>query len=345
MVQYNVLKREMDSSQQLYTTMLTRAKEAAVSEKLEVSNIRIVDAAKPPGSPYKPKLGKDLLMSALFALFLGVAVSFLLEYLDASIRTAEEVSTYLNLPFLGYIPSVIADAKTESERDLLCFQKPKSTITESYRALRTSILFASPEDKPLKSILITSALPEEGKSFIASNLAIIFAQVNERVILLDVDMRRPSTHKSFNLEQKAGGLSNFLTGAVELEKIIRPTPVPNLSIIPSGTIPPNPSELLTSAKVKLLFDELKTRFDRVIMDSPPILSVADSSLLSNVVDGVVLVVKGGFTRLEAAIKAKEKILAAKGRIIGALVNNIEPEKEDRYYYYHYYYSQDYLKPK
>jgi len=344
MVEYNMLRKEADTNQQLYTSLLQRAKETGVSEKIEFSNIRIVDAAKPPDVPFKPKKSRDLVLSIFLALFGGFGVAFFLEYLDSTIRTAEDVSHYLTLPFLGYIPAAHKEAKTDQERGLLCFHNPHSTTTESFRAVRTSVLFASPEDKPLKLIMITAAFPREGKSFFSSNLATIFSQVNEKIVVIDVDMRRPRLNKTFNLDIKPG-LSNYLIGNVDLNSIIKPTTIPNLSIITSGTIPPNPSELLTSNKIRTLLEELKTKFDRIILDSPPILSAPDSSLLANVVDGVILVVKGASTRLEVVVKAKEKILEARGRIIGVVVNNIQPEREDRYYYYHYYYNQDEKKQK
>lgn len=335
MVQYRLLKKEVESNQELYTSMLTRSKETGVTEKIETSPIRIVDTAEPPAAPFKPQKRKTILTSIMFSLFCGVAFSLFLEYLDSSIRTAEDVSNYINLPFLGYIPSGDKEAKTDIEKNLICLKKPQSIISEAYRAIRTSILFASPEDKPLKVILITSSLPAEGKTFFSTNLSFIFSQINERIIFVDTDMRRPKMHKSFNLDPKPG-LSNFLTGNVELAEIIKATSVSNLSIITSGTIPPNPSELLSSVKLRALFEDLRSRYDRIILDSPPILSVTDTFLLANLVDGVILVVKGVSTRLEAVIRAKQKIIEAKGKIIGVVVNNIEPEKEDSYYYYHYY---------
>ena len=337
MVQYNILKREVDSNQQIYVSMLAMAKETGVSEKLEVSSIYVIDAARPPGAPFKPQTKRDVLLSVVIALFCGLGFAFVLEYLDASIRTAEDVRIYLDLPFLGYVPSV-TEARSDTEKALVVHQHPTSVITESFRAVRTSILFAFPQDRPLKTILVTAAVPEEGKSFFSANLSQVFSQLNERVILIDIDMRKPKLYKSFGLEQK-NGLSNFLAGSVAMDAIIKPTLIKNLSLITSGTIPPNPSELLSSGKIHSLLDELKTKFDRIIVDSPPILSVADASLLANMVDGVVLVLKGGSTRMEAVVKAKEKILEAKGKIIGVVVNNISPQKEDRYYYYHYYYSE------
>lgn len=339
MVQYNLLKKDVESNQQLYTSMLTQAKETGVSEKIEASSISVVDFAKPPDAPYKPKKIQILLISVVLAIFSGIGLVFFVEYLDSSIRTAEDVSNYLNLPFLGYLPSVLKEAKTDSERALISFQKPQSTITESYRSVRTSILFAYPEDKPLKTILVTSSIPGEGKTFAACNLAIVFAQMNERVLLIDIDMRRPKVYKSFHADQK-NGMSDFLAGTIDLEKIIKPTEIRNLSLITSGTIPPNPSELLSSAKIRTFFEQIKTRYDRIIVDSPPVLNVADTSILANIADGIILVIKGASTRLEGVNRAKDKILQSKGRIIGAIVNNIMPEKEDRYYYYHYYYSEE-----
>jgi tyrosine-protein kinase Etk/Wzc len=344
MIQYNFLKKEAEANQQVYSSILTRAKETGLSD-VESSTIRIIDSAKPSEFPFKPKKRQSILMAILFSLFSGIGLAVLLEYLDSSIRTAEDVSNYLNLPFLGYIPSInIQDGKNESEKALICYQKTTNPTIESYRALRTSILFSSPEDKPLKTILITSSLPGEGKSFIATNLASIFSQVNERVVLIDVDMRRPKLYKLFNIDQKPG-LSAFLTGNVSLEEIIRMTPFNNLSIITSGAIPPNPSELLSSGKIRALLEDLKLKFDRIIIDSPPALNVADTHLLASNVDGVVLVVKGASTRFEAVVGAKNKILESKGKLIGAVVNNINPVKEDRYYYYQYYYTEDKDKVK
>lgn len=343
LVQYNLLKKDAESNQQLYTSLLTRAKETTVSEQIEASSIRVVDAANPPEKPFKPKKAQSILISIFMAILTGIGGAFFLEYLDSTIRTAEDVNVYLNMPFLGYIPKTDKETRSDLDRDLVAYQKPKSVVTESYRAIRTSILFASPEDKPLKIILVTSSFPQEGKSFFTVNLSTVFSQVNERVVLLDLDMRRPRLNKVFKVELK-NGLTNFLIGTASLEQIIKPTFVTNLSIITAGDIPPNPSELLTSSKIKTLFEELKSKFDRVIVDSPPILGAADTSLLANITDGVILVIKGGSTHMQAALRAKEKVTEARGRILGVVVNNIEPEKEDRYYYYYYYYTEEGKKP-
>ena len=187
--------------------------------------------------------------------------------------------------------------------------------------------------------MVTSSLPQEGKSFISANLSQAFCQMNERIVLIDMDMRRPKTHKAFNFDLKPG-LSDFLAGSLTSDAIIRKTLVSNLSVITAGTIPPNPSELLLSGKIHVLLDELRAKYDRIIIDSPPVLSVPDTSILASIADGAVLVIRGAYTRLEAVVKAKQKILESKGKIIGVIVNNIRPEKEDSYYYYHYYYAEE-----
>jgi len=339
MVQYNLLKKEVDSNQQLYTILLTRSKETDITDKIEETPITIIDPARPPVAPYKPNTKKDVTRAIGIALILGVGFVFFLEYLDSTIRTSEDVSFYLGLPFLGYIPTTGKEAVTDQDRMLLCSQKPKSLITEAYRAVRTSLLFAFPEDKPLKTVMITSALPQEGKSFITTNLSQVFSQMNERIILIDIDMRRPKVHKAFGFELKPG-LSDFLTGNISAEAIIRKTSIANLSVITAGTIPPNPSELLLSGKIRVLLDDLKTKYDRILIDSPPILSVPDTLILSNIADATVLIVRGAHTRMEAAVKAKQKLVESKGKIVGVIINNIRPEKEDSYYYYHYYYTDE-----
>jgi len=344
MVQYNLLKKESDSVQSLYTSMLSRAKETDISEKISASSIRVIDSAKPAESPYKPKKLRDIVIAVLFSLFSGVGLAFLMEFFDSSIRTSDDVTTYINLPFLGYIPSTEKEIKTDAQKSQVCFSNPKAKVTESFRAVRTSILFASPEDKPLKTILITSSTPQEGKSFFSANLSEVFCQVNEKIILMDIDMRRPKLHKGLGVEQSPG-LSDFLTGNCNVQSIIKNTVVPNLFLIPSGTIPPNPSELLSSGKIQSLLAELKSRFNRIIIDSPPILSAADTSLLANMADGVIFVIKGSSVRMDVVQQAKDKLLKAKGKIIGVVVNNTKPEKEDSYYYYHYYSSEEMKKEK
>jgi len=334
MVHYNILKNEVDSNQNLYESLLEASKETSIAEKNQISAIQLIDIAQPDDVPFKPQKKKSIILAILVALFGGIGTTVLLEYFDSSIRTAEDISNYVNLPFLGYIPTCGKDIRTDGEKAAVCFQKPTSPMAESFRALRTSIIFSSPEDKPLKSILVTSSIPGEGKSFLSMNLAIIFSQMNEKVILIDGDMRRPKLHKNMDLDNKEG-LSTYLIGSADLDAIIKSAAVPGLSVITSGPIPPNPSELLSSTKVGALIREVSSKYDRIIIDAPPGFSVADTLLLANIVDGVVLLIKGGSTRLDPVLSTKKKIIDTKAKIIGAVINNIHPEKEDKYYYYHY----------
>lgn len=339
MIEYNVLKREVESNKQVYEALLGRAKETALSEELKTSQIRIVDPADVPRAPFKPKKGQNFILSCILGALLGVGAALFLEYLDSTIKTAEDIDLYVKLPFLGYVPSAQKDAHSNKEMDLICNQQSGTRIAEAFRSIRTSVIFSSPEDRPLKTILVTSTIPQEGKSSITMNLATVFAQKDEQVVIVEADMRKHRLAQSFDIENKEG-LSSFLTGATDAEKIIKKTSIANLFFIPAGPVPPNPAELLTSAKLKALLDELRKRFDRVIIDSPPVLTVADTSILANIVDGVIQVTRAGFVNLDAILRTKQRLIEAKAKIIGVILNNVEIKKEDSYYYYHYYYAQD-----
>lgn len=339
MIQYNVLKREVESNRQLYESLLKRAKETAVSEELQTSRIRIVDPAEVPKAPVRPKKRQNFILSCILGIMLGTGIAFFLEYLDSTVKTAEDIELYVKLPFLGYVPSASKEVHSNKELDLLCHNKAGIRIAEAFRSVRTSVIFSSPEDRPLKAILVTSAIPQEGKTSVVVNLATVFAQKNEQVIIIETDMRRHRLAQSFDLDNQ-DGLSSFLAGTADLEKILKKTSVPNLSLIPAGPVPPNPAELLTSTKLTWLLDELKKRFDRIIIDSPPVLTVADTSILAHIVDGAIQVIRAGFVNLEVVLRAKQRLTEAKARILGVILNNAEIKKEDSYYYYHYYYAED-----
>jgi len=337
MGEYNVLKREVESNKELYESLLKRAKETSVSEELQTSNIRIVDSAEVPKAPIRPKKAQNIILACFLGVLTGFGIAFLLEYLDSTIKTAEDIELYVKLPFLGYVPSLkkgmIKDA------DLICYSQQASTIAEAFRSIRTSIIFSSPEDRPLKTILMTSTFPEEGKTTNAINLGIVFAQKNEQVIIVEADMRKHRIAKSFDLDNKEG-LSSYLAGPADYSTIIKKTPIQNLSLIPSGPTPPNPAELLTSNKIKLLFTELKNKFDRIIIDAPPVLTVADAAILANIADGVVEVVRSGKINLDPILRGKQRLLEAKAHILGVILNDVEVKKNDSYYYYHYYYREE-----
>lgn len=340
MIKYNAFKREVDSNKSLYESLLKRIKETEISKELQTTNIRILDLATVPGAPFSPNRKQDVSQGIMLGLFLGAGLAFFLEYLDSTVKTADDVETYVRLPFLGYAPSVAkGEAKTNKEIDLISQNIPHSRISEAYRSIRTSIIFSVPEDRPLKTILITSASPLEGKTTVSINLGIVFAHVNEKTLVIEADMRKPRICNSLDLDNKVG-LSSFLTGTSDLETSIRQTNIANLSILSSGPRPPNPTELLTSAKTHSFLEELKTRFDRIIIDSPPVLTVADTSILANIVDGVIYVIRAGALNIDMILRGKQRLSEVKSRVIGVILNNVNVKKEDSYYYYHYYYAEE-----
>jgi capsular exopolysaccharide synthesis family protein len=219
----------------------------------------------------------------------------------------------------------------ENKRKLISALDPKSPITEQYRTIRTNIEFSS-VDKELKMIMITSAAPGDGKSTTAANLAVTFAQQGKSVLLVDADLRKPTVHYTFNLNNTLG-LTSVLSRQFSIEETVTESMIPGLSIMPSGPIPPNPAELLGSASMDAFMKNALARFDRIVFDTPPVLAVADAQILANKCDGVILVVSSGKTEIETAIKAKEILIASKGKLLGAVLNNKKLTDSNYYYYY------------
>jgi len=354
-IQYNILKREVESNKQIYDGLLTRLKEAGISAGLRASNIRIVDPAEVPDIPIRPRRSLNLVISSIAGLLLGVALAFLQEYMDDSVKSLEDVGRYLNVPSLGVIPkleSVSARAlygvygrgavsretaqSNQLEKplllDLITNDRPGSVVAEAYRSARTSLLLSWP-DRPPKSILVTSSLPSEGKTVTAVNLAISLTQTGKKVILVDVDMRKPRIHTIFKASDSRG-LSSFLTGSVTLRDVIESTDIPNLYVIPCGIVPPNPGELLLSERFRHMMSALQQYFDYVVIDSPPLISVSDARVVGPVCDGVVLVVKAMSTSREAARRAAAHLFDSRSRILGAILNDLDVRARSEYYSYY-----------
>jgi len=350
-IQYSVLLREVEKNRELYENLLKRLKETTVSSEIGTTNIRIVDHAEVPKTPFKPKKLMNFLLSIVVGLFMGIGLAFFFEYLDNTVKTPEDIQKYLQVPNLALIPKI--DFKKEVGEDIdnpqiITFHKPKSNISEAFRSLRTSVLFSFPEHTP-KSLVITSFTPGEGKTFASINLSLIMAYAGQKVLLIDADMRKSQLHKTLKLENNMG-LSNFIIGE---EPFIQLSGLDErLHIMTSGPIPPNPSELLGSQRMADFVEKIKKEYDMVIIDSPPISSVTDALIIgSKLVDGIILVIHGGVTTKEMAIRAVNQIRAINARIIGAVLNNIDLGKESYYYshyypyYYHYYYYYDESKEK
>jgi len=345
-IQYNILKREADTNKELYKGLLQRMKEAGVSASLTVSNIQVVDQAEIPTGSYKPNKKLNLLLAAVVGLFLGIGLAFFFEYLDNTVKSPEDVEQLIRLPSFGMVPEISYErkkrlAKASYPVELVTHGHPKSILSEAYRNIRTSILLSFSE-KPPKKIVITSPNPSEGKTTTVINTAIALSQTGAQVLIIDGDMRHPRIHKIFN-EENGAGLSNFLSGNSPLDSIIKKTEVPNLYYIPSGPIPPNPSELIGSKLFKVMMDSLGKKFDHIVLDSPPALGFADSVILSTTVDGVILVVLGGKTPRETLQRAKEVLHQVNAKILGVVINRVDIHRSGYgyyYYRYHYYYGKD-----
>ena len=353
-IEYSVLKRDAEANRQLYQDLLQRLKEAGVSAGLRSSNIRIVDIARTPTNPIKPNVPRNLELGFLLGLACGIGLAFVLESLDTSIRTIEEISAISTLPTLGTIPLQISSngslrkhlkpAPVESEKPesplLITYARPKSEAAEAYRALRTSILLSS-YGAPLKVILVTSALPQEGKTTISANSALVLAQRGGRVLLVDADLRRPGIDKLFGLRSR-GGLSTLISGSDKIEDVIVPfTDVPNLWILPAGPIPPQPAELLGSTVMKDHIARWRNEFDHVIIDTPPCLSVTDAVVLSPEADRIILVARAGKTTKIALRRACDLLFQVNARVMGIVLNALNMRSTEGYYYYGGRYSGHY----
>jgi capsular exopolysaccharide synthesis family protein len=353
-IEYSVLKRDADANRQLYQDLLQRLKEAGVSAGLRSSNIRVVDIARTPTSPIKPNVPRNIELGLILGLACGIGLAFTLESLDTSIRTMDQVSAISTLPALGTIPlqfssngslrkrlqplPVGAD-KSESPA-LVTYARPRSEAAEAYRSLRTSILLSS-FGAPPKVILVTSALPQEGKTTISANSALVLAQRGGRVLLIDADLRRPGIEKLFGFRSR-GGLSTLITGGDKFEDVVVPfTDVPNLWILPAGLIPPQPAELLGSTVMKDLIARCRTDFDHVVIDTPPCLSVTDAVLLSPEADRVILVARAGKTTKIALRRACDLLLQVNARVMGIVLNALNMNSAEGYYYYGGRYSKHY----
>ncbi len=333
-LEYKILRREVDTYRTIYNDLLKRLKDLEISQRMTIPQVQILDKAEVPSSPIKPTPEKDIFKAIVISLFLGIGLCYFLEYADSTLKTSEDVEFYTKLPFLGYIPSVYREIRRKEKKELIAYLKPYAHASEAFRNLRVSLIFSFPEDKPLKTILVTSSLPNEGKSFIASNLAITFAQAKEETLLIDADMRKGRLAEIFDLNPR-DGLSNLLAGMCKLEEAIIVSPVPGLSFIGRGPSTPNPAELLSSQKIIDILEGLKKRFKRIVIDAPPTIGVSDTVLLGDKVDGLVFVIKSNSTSLNTINEAR-KLLGKKIKIIGAVLNNLHFEADRYYSYYHYY---------
>jgi capsular exopolysaccharide synthesis family protein len=334
-IEYSVLDRDVQSSKQLYESLLQRAKETGVSTELKSSNIRVIDRGERPRTPLTPRKAMNLLLALISGSILAFGLAFFFEYLDSRIKTPDEVKVHLGLPSLGMVPAL--DAKAWKDKEPLLHAGVPPAFAEAFRTIRTNVLFSS-ADEGSRVLVVTSTGPGEGKTTVATNLAIGFAQAGQRVLLIDADMRRPRVHSVFNLKAEPG-LSNLMVGNARASESVRKTAVPGLWVLAAGRIPPNPAELIGSQRFREFLTSLKEHFDLVLLDSPPVMAVTDAAIAANLANGVVFVVGAEMTSRHAARGAVEHLEQGRARFVGAVLNRVELERNS--YYYSHYYRREY----
>ena len=353
LVQYHILQHDAESNKQLYDGLLQKLKEATITVGLHSDNIRIVDPALVPASASRPQKARNILFAFLVGLVGGVGLALLREYLDNTVKSPDDVETLTGLPSLAVVPALpgMSTGRNSHSRsaatavaggtgprvELLSFIQPKSQISEAFRALRTSLLL-SQADHPPQVILVTSALPREGKTTAAVNLAVTLAQLGDRTLLIDSDLRKPGIRRALNITSgKEAGLSSYLAGVSTLEEVTIPHPtIENLAALTTGPIPPSPADLLSSHRMREAITELRHKFKFIVIDSPPVMAATDAVLISALTDGVLLVVRSGETPKEAFTRTRDLLAAVKCRLLGVVLNAVDSSAPDYYYSYRYY---------
>ena len=358
MVQYNILKRDAEADKALYDGLLTKLKEAGISSALQSSNIRVVDPAMIPSSPARPAKSRNVTLAFLVGLVGGIILAIGREYMDNTVKTPDDIETLSRLPSLAVVPAfqdsegdaprrrTLADSLSNGHSrhvELVAQHLPKSQMSEAFRALRTALLL-SQAGHPPQVILVTSALPREGKTTAAANLAVTLAQLGDRTLLIDADLRKPGVGRLLNLNgNKYAGLSSYLAGVSSLDLVTVQHPaIPNLSAIPTGPLPPNPADLLSSHRLADAITELRSKFKFIVIDTPPVMAATDAVILSVKADGVLMVVRSGETPKEAFSRTRDLLMSVKCRLLGVVLNAVDSSAPDYYYSYRYYpYSYGY----
>ncbi|RLD06200.1 MAG: protein tyrosine kinase [Chloroflexota bacterium] len=328
------LDNVLSQYRQTYAYTLQSYEQVRLAEAETISNVVQAENAVPPKGPISPKVFQNTALAGVVGAMLAVGVIFLIEALDDTIRSPDEVERYLQLPVLGVIRGI------EDTEELIAAAQPRAPVSEAFRSLRTNIQYAS-VDHPLNSILITSATQGEGKTTVAANLSSVLAQGGKRVSLIDADLRRPRLHSQMNISNRRGLTSLFMGQDIQLNGALRESRIPNLSLITSGNLPPNPAELLGSEKMQQILAKVEAQSDVVILDSPPVIAVTDATVLSQRVDGVLLVIQPGTAKVAAIQKAIEQLRRVGANVIGVVLNNVASNSSRYSYYYYYYYADDY----
>jgi capsular exopolysaccharide synthesis family protein len=338
-IDYSVLQRDVESSTQLYNNLLQRTKETGVAGELRTSTIRVVDPAEKPRTPVSPKRVQNELLAIFLGTLCACGLVAFFEYMDSHIRSPEEIRGHLGLTDLGMLPLL----QQKGDRYPLLSGGVPANFSEALRTFRTNLFFSSAEEGG-HALVITSTSPREGKSLVSSNLAIALAQAGQRTLLVDADLRKPKVHDIFGLSQEPG-LSNVLVGDAAMSAAVQETTVPGLSVLTAGRIPPNPTELLGAPRFGALMTTVRAHFDWIIVDTPPVMAVADATLVAHLATGVVFVVGAEMTSRHAAKRALDQLQHVHAKFVGGVLNKVDLHRNPYYYsqYYRREYAQYYVK--
>lgn len=333
------LQANLAQYRQTYATLLQSYEQVRLAEAQSTASVIQKEPAVPPEIPVRPRVLRNTALAAVVGLMLAVGLVFLIEALDDTIKDPDEITRQLGVPILGLIAH-----HDQANGHLITSAQPRAPVSEAFRSVRTNLQYSS-VDRPLRTLLVTSPTPGDGKTIVAANLAVVMAQSDRNVVLMDADLRRPKVHRFLDVENRAGVSGLFIRprpaveGKLHLNGSLQSTPVPNLQVMTSGSLPPNPAELLGSEKMNAILEGVLERADVVVMDSPPLLAVTDAAVLATRVDGVLLVVKPGMTKMDACRQAVEQLRRVGANLLGIVLNDVELKNSRiNYYYYKGYYT-------
>ena len=340
-IQLGVLRREVDTNRQIYQDLLTRTKQTGLETELKTTNIRVIEKAEAPRGPVSPKKTRNYQVAVVFGLLLGIGLGLLFESFDNTFKTPEDLKQHVAAPFLGMVPDVTAATSKEMMRGLsptlLISKNAASAVADAYRVLRTNLIFTSSETTG-RARVVTSAGPGEGKTTTLANVAAALAYNGAKVLAIDADLRRPTLHQHFGL-QKTPGLSDLIVGKSAASEAIQSTRIDGLQVLPCGYLPPNPAELLGSPMMKQVLEAVRSHYDWVLLDSPPILAMADAAVLCPQVEGVILLVAAETPTKPAVARAIDQIQSVGGKVLGVVLNKVNLQRNS--YYYSLYYGEYY----
>jgi capsular exopolysaccharide synthesis family protein len=335
-IEYNTLRREVDASKQLFQQLVSRSKETGLESELRSTNVRIVEQAEMPRAPFSPNRTRNYQLGLLIGLALGFGLALLFEHVDNTVKTPEDVKA-LGLPFLGMVPNVGARAGATAAARAVTTASPDAAVAEAYRVLRTNLIFSAPSEGG-RALVLSSANPGEGKTTTTANLAVALALNGAKVLVVEADLRRPALHQHFRTK-KTPGLSDLIVSKCQASQAIQSTRFKGLSVLPCGYMPPNPAELLGSTNMREIVQALRSCYDWVLIDTPPVLAMADTPVLCPVVDGVVLIVSAEQSPRPAVLRAVDQVQAVGGKITGVVLNRVDLRRNS--YYYGQYYGEYY----